>query len=32
VPEEIEQWIERVVPRFVDWVEEGGEDDDWDQP
>jgi len=28
VPAEIEQWVERVVPRFVDWVEEGGEDDD----
>jgi len=33
VPEEIEQWVERVVPRFVDWVEEGGEeDDDWAAP
>jgi len=32
VPAEIEQWVEKVVPRFVDWVEEGEEDDDWDQP
>lgn len=32
VPAELEQWIERIVPRFVDWVEEGGEDDSWAQP
>jgi len=32
VPAELEQWTERIVPRFVDWVEEGGEDDDWRQP
>lgn len=32
VPAELEQWIERIVPRFVDWVEEGGEDDSWTQP
>lgn len=32
VPEELEQWVEKVVPRFVDWVEEGGEDDSWRQP
>jgi len=27
VPAEIEQWVEKVVPRFVNWVETGGEDD-----
>jgi hypothetical protein len=32
VPEELEQWVEKIVPRFVDWVEEGGEDDDWKNP
>jgi hypothetical protein len=32
VPEKLEQWVERIVPRFVDWVEEGGEDDDWAAP
>ena len=32
IPEEIEQWIERLQPRFMDWVEEGGEDDDWEAP
>ncbi len=32
IPDELEQWVERIVPRFVDWVEEGGEDDSWAQP
>lgn len=30
--DEIERWVERIIPRFVDWIEEGGEDDDWNSP
>lgn len=27
VPEEWEEWVERILPRILDWDEEGGEDD-----
>lgn len=28
VPSSIEEWIERIQPRLLDWVEEGGQEDD----
>lgn len=28
VPSEMEQWIERITPRIVDWIAEGGDEDD----
>ena len=28
VPSEYEEWVERIQPRIIDWVEEGGEEDD----
>lgn len=27
-PEEFEHWLERIRPRLLDWLEEGGEEDD----
>lgn len=27
-PDDIEVWLERIQPRFIDWVEEGGTEDD----
>lgn len=27
VPDDEEEWLEKIQPRFLDWIEEGGEDD-----
>lgn len=29
IPTDLEQWYERILPRLIDWIEEGGEDDEW---